>query len=336
MIPTQIRRALASLGMLAAFSPAVVVHAATISYNNGSTSMSITDNSCGTSIVLSGGALICQSSGSGTTLTAPTGCSPSILTNPTTLTSTGGTATVSVSGCTASNTLTYTWTKNGAAFSTLQNPPADTLPANTSTTTTKSYSYQVTVCNTDGTNTACTSALPATLLTAVVPFETGSGTGSGTGTGAADVIAACKAQGFNNIIVMDFKYVPGTQPTQVTSSPFGNGDVVVARFTTPSLPNYGNGGFMNVVDHNGWAFKRFAALNRAPCEFSYAADETHALYKNAQFAVSPYVIFSADISGGVALKSNTTYYYNVKNADLSGTGTCGAADCPIKMTLDAR
>ena len=42
---------------------------------------------------------------------APTGCVASITTNPSTLTNAGGTATVSVSGCSPAN-VTYSWTKN--------------------------------------------------------------------------------------------------------------------------------------------------------------------------------------------------------------------------------
>ena len=73
---------------------------------------------------------------------APAGCTASV--GPSSLPTTGGSVTLNAS-CTSGPVTAWSWTRNGAAFSNLQNP-TDNLPANT-TGAPITYAYVMTACN---------------------------------------------------------------------------------------------------------------------------------------------------------------------------------------------
>ena len=103
----------------------------------------------------------------------PTDCVATINGSTTvTLTSAGGNVTLSVAGCRPVGGLTYAWSRNGVAGvstapSYVDTPGANPLLGPNNTTSARTSSYQVQVCN----GTACVT-VPAVPLTAVVPAPT--------------------------------------------------------------------------------------------------------------------------------------------------------------------
>lgn len=338
MSPSRIRVALAHAGLVVALSPAFAActaKAATISYTSasGGQTTTITDSACTTGFVVSGSTLVCQSSSpppppppSGNPSGAPTNCTPT--NSPTTLTSAGGTVNLNVTGCTpAVGPLNYSWSRNlNTALSTASSTPslADQLPANTNTSTAITYSYQVNVC--DAGNNRCTGYIPSTPLTTTVPVAaapnpTGGG-GGGSGGGGAISCA-----GFSNTIVLDVAYAG--QSVARTAS-FVNGEVVVARFTTPaSLTGGGTGGLLNAIEYDGTPAIRTAALSTTPCDFA-----ANAAGSNFDIGPSPNVYFGT-FFGGFALQPSTTYYWNIMNVNQFNTPSC-SGNCAIQVTLTAK
>jgi hypothetical protein len=99
---------------------------------------------------------------------APTGCTASVTysgQSPASLPYTGGS--VNVAGaCSGGGTVTsWSWKKNGQSFSTVQNPGADSLSPNGSTTSAATYTYTLTACN----GTSCAAPVSATASVAAAP-----------------------------------------------------------------------------------------------------------------------------------------------------------------------
>ena len=90
----------------------------------------------------------------------PSGCTASA--NPTSLPSTGGTVSLNANCTSPGSGTTYSWAKNGALFSTAQNP-TDALPANLAATAV-TYAYRATACLAASPQT-CTVIAPAIAVT---------------------------------------------------------------------------------------------------------------------------------------------------------------------------
>jgi hypothetical protein len=210
---------------------------------------------------------------------------------------------------TAGNT-TWTWTGTGAAPSTTGVSPQQQNFTVSATTT-----FSVVATNASGPS--LSRSVTVNITPAAPPPPTGQ----------------LSCPGYKNTIVLDFDYVARRQVMKPTPVPFGNGDIVVARFTTPAnLANNGSGGFVNAIEYAGLTAFRTGVLSTTPCDFNYEADSSHAQFTNASVGVSATVYFSSSIYGGVVLQPGKTYYFNIKN-DQFGTSTCGGSDCPIAVTL---
>ena len=187
-----------------------------------------------------------------------------------------------------------------------------------------------------------TSAQVVTSVTASTTFTVKPSNGGGNGNLASTTVTvagsgggggAISCPGYSSVIVLNLNYAPGVQSRVVTSSVFGNNDIVVAKFTTGTLSNYGKGGFLNAVENSDGPITRTAALSTTPCDLAPTGVNT--ISANVAW---PQINFSTPNSYGTPLQSNTTYYFNIVNRGSSGLGTCSNSDgnCPVAVTLQGR
>jgi hypothetical protein len=265
---------------------------------------------------------------------APTGCSPSISTTPTTLTSAGGSANLSVAGCTVSSgTITYAWSRNGTPNYTTSQTWSDTLPANTSTSTPATSSYQVNACN----GTACTGLLPTSPLTATVPVASTSGGGGGGGPPPGAV--SCASQGFaktifynwdwaGNVTHLDTAFMTDTSG----GAGLGTNGILVVAFTPTSPADVNN---LTSISASGYPSPNMGnnltlAISTRACDLNPAAFATSTSSgPTLRYGVGS--VPTSWISGqpiAVALTPGTTYYINVAGRDSVGPSTPnGAQTC---------
>ena len=262
---------------------------------------------------------------------APTGCTPSISTNPAALTSAGGTATLNVTGCVPSTGLSYAWTKNGASFSSAQSP-SQTLAANTSTTTAATTSYQVNVCN----GGACTGNIPVTPLTAIVPAASGGGT----------VANSCAAQGFAKTIWYDWDWgstVPQLDTAYLSNTEGGMGigtnGILVVAFTPTGPADVNNLSYLDAIGYPSPNQGNIMTLSVStkPCDLSVPEPGTSVSY-------APTVTYGIGTVGvrwwdnkptAQALTHGVRYYINVAGRS-SGAETCQAGvfgSCELRLAL---
>lgn len=290
MSPIQFRRALASLGMLAVLATFAPVHAANIQ------------------ILDPDGA--CASWTTGGTAQSPT------LTCNKAPTSTGGVPVCSVTAdgvnpltisapklvvlsasCTNvdSNT-TYTWSGGTVSGS------ASSQSLQVSATTT----FSVVATNASGPSGS--KSVTVTLgSTAPPPAPPPSG--------------ALSCPGYNNTYVVDLKYQRSGDFKDVGT--FGQGDLLIARFTTPTtLANRGAEGLIAVGEYagNGEQFYRTAVLSATPCSFTAAGNALAT-------GTGPTVYFN-----NYPLSPGTTYYFQINNT-YRGSPSCNDGNCPVRVTL---
>jgi hypothetical protein len=252
---------------------------------------------------------------------APTGCVPSISTTPSALTSAGGTVNLNVTSCTATGTLTYSWSRNGSAGWKTEKSPTDTLAANTGASG-NVYSYQVKVCVEGG---ACTNNLPAAPLTATVP-----GTGGGVGA------ISCAAQGFSKTMFYNWNWASGAQFVQTYNDPqgpLGNNGIIVIAFT-PTAAGTTNGSISaseypaNPLSPLG--ITRAVAISEQPCDLSGTTVQYGTKFGynvNNGFTVEP-----ASMRSVAKLTVGKQYYLNIANRDSAGNRTCtGSTNCELRM-----
>ncbi len=296
MSPIQFRRALASLGMLAVLATFAPVHAAP-------------PIQIPIQILDPDGA--CASWTPGGTLLAPT------LTCNKASTSTGGVPVCSVTAdgvnpltisasklvvlsasCTNTDSgTTYTWSGTGTVSG--QGASSQSLQVGATTT------FSVVATNASGPSGS--KSVTVTLgSTAPPPAPPPSG--------------ALSCPGYNNTYVVNLTYPLGL-PVDVAN--FGQGDLLIARFTTPTtLANRGAGGLMAVGEYGGTGalYDRTAVLNTTPCNFASAG-------KNVATGSGPTIYFNS-----YPLSPGTTYYLHVTNT-YRGLPSCYDGNCPVRVTL---
>jgi hypothetical protein len=247
---------------------------------------------------------------------APTGCVASIATNPSTLTNAGGTATVSVSGCSPAN-VTYDWSRNGLpGWSTSATPAADPLASGGTIGSTTSF--QVNVCN----GSTCINVPAGNPLTAFVP-----GTGGG---GSGVDLSACVAAGYTGKVV-DIPYPASTANARVFTKTnlgtFGNNDMIIVRFVAQGPET--NVGAMIQMGFDGLDVGRLVTLSTQPCAVATAFPPTSTILQS-QVSDKPIIRASVDAvkAGYAKLTQGVTYYVNyVNRSDYNGSPTCTSSTC---------
>ncbi len=253
----------------------------------------------------------------------PTGCVASISTVPTVLTNAGGTATVSVSGCSPTS-VTYNWSRNGAAgWSTSATPPTDTLgPGGTAGYT---NSYQVSVCN----GSSCVSVPTVNPLTAFVP---------GTGGGGGIDLSACAAAGYVGHGV-DLVYPTSTNSPRVLTTPtvgsFGGSDMIVARFVAAA--SEGNGSNLVASEYSIYpAAFRLATLSTTPCVVATSATPSGNILASKISQAPGLNMALAGGFGVIKLTPGATYYVNYVNRDSYGStaSSCPSSNCAMYIDFN--
>jgi hypothetical protein len=260
---------------------------------------------------------------------APAGCVASITTNPSPLTNAGGTATVSVTGCSPAG-VTYNWSKNGAAgWSTSASPAADTLGSGGTAGFTNSY--QVQVCN-GGT---CINVPASNPLTAFVP---GSGGGGG---GAALDMSSCTQQGLTGRLYdLPYSTTANINDDSGNVSPpgsFGNSDVIVVRFTVPANTPIGDLSSFQTNPTAGYPYvNRIATLSTDPfsCLIATSTFLGGGVIATIAGTQTPLMSFAVGGAFGRAtLLPGATYYITYVNRNAYGAsaaqGSCTAGDCKM-------
>ena len=253
---------------------------------------------------------------------APTGCIPSIATDPSPLTKDGGAVSLNVGGCSGTG-LTYSWSRNGSAGWRTTQQATDTLAANGGASG-NTYSYQVKVCADGG---ACTNMLPTLPLTATVP-----GSGSGGGIGAV----SCSAQGFTKTMFYNWDWANKGQFVQTyndSQGPMGNNGIVVIAFKATAVSN--SNGTVTVSEYpanstNPLGIMRAISISEQPCDFSGTTVQYATRFgvnAGLTFTVDPYSIRSIP-----KLIAGKQYYLNMANRDSAGSKSCPTGgQCEVRI-----
>ena len=275
---------------------------ATLTYGSPGSQLTYTDANCPT--------FIATPTGNNVTITcgtapppppgAPTHCVASVSTNPSPLTSAGGTATPSVAcdSPPAGSTITYSWTKSGSAFScnTSQCSP-DNLPANT-TASNQNYSYKPTPCI----GGACATVSAAT---ATVP-------GSGGGGGGGGPISCA---GFSKTVVVNENWALTNFPRLYTQNfgTFGGNDALVIHFKTGNLSAPGKQGSVQLIEYGSPPSGRHATLSTSPCDFGEGLQPPYSSVNSGSIQLY-YSVGGTPVAGGYpVLNTGTDYYVNIIN-----------------------
>jgi len=140
--------------------------------------------------------------------------------------------------------------------------------------------------------------------------------------------------GYSKTIVLDLNWGgSGSAAPRVVSSGFGNGAIVVARFTTPANTAPGVFAAIAAGEWGDQPTARTAALSQTPCDFP----STNPLGRYATLSAgqqTPSVNYAVGGTSRVyaVLQPSTTYYFNVKNAAF-GKSTCTSTTCNIFVEL---
>ena len=294
-IQRTISRALAAAVASSGFILAPMpVHAATLTCT--STSFTASADSSGNITVN------CTSPG-----TTTGSCSISV--SPTSLPASGGTVSVSTS-CGANTSVT-----GGKSVTGSSNTWTDTIPANTSTSSV-TFTYTV-----NGDNGSSSKSVVQS--------------GSGGTTSPPPSGGAISCAGYSKTIVLDLNWgAPGSAAPRLTTSGFGNGAIVVARFTTPA--NTAAGVFATIAagEWGDQPTSRTASLSTTPCDFP----APNPLGKYATLNAgqqTPSVVYAVGGTSRVyaILQPSTTYYFNVTNLNALGSPSCTSSSCNIFVEL---
>ena len=138
--------------------------------------------------------------------------------------------------------------------------------------------------------------------------------------------------GYSTVLVdLNWSGSQGNVVGDLGGQSFGNNTMVVVRFTTPS----GSSQVLGHIQAYEWPgtngpVPRVAALSSSACDLSAS------LAPGASTAAStPNVYFRVGSSDGYnpGLSPNTTYYFNIVNRTPSGSSSCSAGSCPIRVEL---
>jgi hypothetical protein len=226
--------------------------------------------------------------------------------SPSSLGSGGGTVKLTASNC---GTIS-TWTKAGSPVGQTASSWNDLIPANTGTSTAQ-FTYTV---NGDG-GSASATVTEAAPGSAPPPPPPG---------------GAISCAGYSKTIVIDLPWgAPGSGAPRLSSSGFGNGAIIVARFTTPSTTSTASA----ALSSGEWGDQptpRTAALSLSPCDFSSPLPRASFTLGQQTPAVT-YVVGGSSRMYTV-LQPSTTYYFNIKN-EAYGVPTCGSSSCNMFVEL---
>jgi hypothetical protein len=169
-----------------------------------------------------------------------------------------------------------------------------TCVVNPETTTT----YSVTASNSAGTSAA---------VQVTVDVATGAGN-----------TTSCPKAGYAEIELLE--PYNGRMSTQ-SSVGFANNNAVVLVFTVPANKT---SGYVRIsfAEAGGSAIVRTVALSPNPCDWD-PADAISGVY-----GVTSSGQFTAGVGGG-GLQPGTIYYFNIKNADFTGTPSCYSGNCDV-------
>ena len=246
----------------------------------------------------------------------PPVCTPSGVTNPTPITSAGGSIALNAN-CSPSAGVTYTWTRTaptaGAPTNAATATPSDTLAANTGASGVV-YTWQVVACSAPG---VCTTKT----VSITVPAPGGGGSG-----------ADCSSQGFVHTRFLDVGWpASGLSWHTQDLGGLGQNDALVIRFTPPagsaSLTN--QAGSISLAEYGDPQTGRYAVLSTNACDFN----GTGGAYTVPALQVAPSISWSLqvgrkDFSSMVQLTGGTSYYLNLKMRAADGTTpTCASGSC---------
>jgi hypothetical protein len=271
---------------------------------------------------------------------APTGCTAALNTTPATLTSAGGTANLSVAGCSGTVT-SYAWSRNGTPNVNSNASWSDTLAANSGTTAVNT-SYQVSVCN----GTAC-ATFPATPLTATVP-----------GTSGNPSTNLCAAQGYSKTIYYDWDWnaapIGQIDTAYMTDQAGGQGvgtnGILVVAFTATAPTDPYDATLVPSVRATGYPAPNLInqltlAVSTQPCQLHVPAPGTStATGPTVKYWVGTVPTYwTTGQKVAVELVPGTKYYVNVASRDgvsattPNGTNTCVSLpagwNCDVRLTL---
>jgi hypothetical protein len=161
--------------------------------------------------------------------------------------------------------------------------------------------------------------------------ESGTSTGGG---GSPPPGGAISCAGFSKTIVLDLNWgAPGSAAPRLTTSGFGNGAIVVARFTTPANTAPGVYAAIAAGEWGDQPTSRTAALSTTPCDFP----SPNPLGKYATLNAgqqTPSVVYAVGGTSRVyaILQPSTTYYFNIKNEAFGGP-SCMSSTCNMFVEL---
>ncbi|MEO8675668.1 MAG: hypothetical protein ABI569_08815 [Casimicrobiaceae bacterium] len=242
----------------------------------------------------------------------PPVCTPSGVTNPSPMTSAGGTIALNAN-CVPSAGITYTWTRTapsaGAPTNSTTATPSDTM-ANNPGSSAVNYTWQVVACTS---GTTCDTKT----ISASVP-----------GTGGLS------CPGFAKTIVVDIPWNTAS-PAQFLTQNFGdmtaNTAVVIRLNPAPVGTVFPVSGHINGSEFGDPATNRNAVVSMSSCDW------TNSIGNNFAYRQVGTISFNWDLGvaathalspGILTMAAGTTYYINVKNTDASGTvNTCAGATC---------
>jgi hypothetical protein len=223
----------------------------------------------------------------------------SITVSPSVLPAAGGNVTVSTNcGANAAVSGGKSVAANGS------NSWTDTIGANALST---NVTYTYTVTGDGGTRSATV---------------TESGTGGGSSPPPGGPISC---DGFTKTHVLDLAWgAPASAAPRVLTSSAGGfsaGEIVVARFTTPSNSAAGIYAQIKSAEWGDQQHQRIASLSASPCDFSTSLGR---LAMTTVATTSPAITYAVGGSSSyyAILKPSTTYYFNIKNVDCGVGESC--------------
>jgi len=152
-------------------------------------------------------------------------------------------------------------------------------------------------------------------------------TQSGTGGTSPPPGGPISCDGFTKTHVLDITWgAPSTAaPRVLTSSAggFSGGEIVVARFTTPSNSAAGIYAQIKSAEWGDQQHQRIAALSTTPCAFP-SPNPLGRLSTTTIATTSPAVTYAVGGSSNyyAILQPSTTYYFNIKNTDCGVGESC--------------